>query len=209
LFHLAPWSPTGKLYYLTELLQTIQHTGLKQTNATTLGHMHHLMQTSFLSDPYPDAAAIVSQKEPALDWLIHFSQIFPNFQKYLKEIKSGWKSEPTLAETERTLFDHFCSAYLIYHCVTITYHKQDKSAYFFQPFFLLCLNLSLIQWLAIYYRDRAQEPLSLHHLVRASNLVGYRFEHNRNFVDKSGIANMPPEAAIHGITTLLSLEIKS
>ncbi len=206
LFQTSPWSPAGKLRYLTEILKKIEQLGVSQVTPTHLEQFYQQMQSDFFtyiqpSEPQPAA------REQALDWLIHFSQIFPGFQNYLKEIKSGWKSFPELDSSEQELLNHFCNAYLIYHAVTLPYHQPTGEPFFFSPFFLLTLNLSLIQCLAFYYRDRAQESLSLHHLVRASNLIGYRFEHSRNFIEKSGCAQMPSEAAIQGIQTLLSLEI--
>lgn len=206
LFQSAPWSPAGKLRYLSELLQAIAQAGLSQITESKLEQFNTGMQADFFTYCQPEQRPPQASQQ-ALDWLIYFSHAFPGFQAYFKALRSGAKAMPGLEPDEHILMDHFCNAYLLYHAVTLNYLQTDRKPCFFPPFFALTLHFTLIQYLAFYYRDRAQEELSLHHLVRAANLIGYRFEHNRIFNEKSGITQMPPQTVIEGMQTLLSLEI--
>lgn len=210
LFESAPWTPSGKLRYLSEVLQKIEQIGPSQISVSTLTNFHSEMQADFLTycqpDPSSDQSSLPANAQ-ALDWLIHFSSKFPGFQQYFMALKADWKAIPELVATEQSLLDHFCKSYLLYQAVSLPYYQHNGEPFFFPPFFYLTLNFTLIQYLAFYYRDRAQENLSLHHLVRAANLIGYRFEHNRSFIEKSGIAQMPAPSIIQGMQILLSLEL--
>lgn len=146
-------------------------------------------------------------KERAQKWLLHFSSFLPVLQDYLQRIAHGVTPTPQLDPAETDLLNGFLRRFLMYRMLTT---RQDfKVAFngFFKAYFDMALQMVLLQWLALYYRDRDQEPLNMHHLARASTQVSYRVENAPHSKSAEEFKKMPTVALLEGIDVLLSTDL--
>lgn len=143
-------------------------------------------------------------KERAQKWRLHFSSHLPVLHQYLQNMAHGVTPVPRLASEEQSLLEGFMHRYLMYRMLTI---RQDFSIAFkgfFKSYFDVVLQMVLLQWLALYYRERDQTPLNMHHLARAFAQVSYRIENDRDLQNDTTFKKMPTADLLEGVDVLLS-----
>lgn len=203
LVHYSHGSAFACLRVLEKTLRSLSAKPLEKLSETDLVNIYPQVRHS-VQQPLPP---LPPQTQQGLQWLEYFSSAFSGFHAYVKEVQSGRKRFPSLQPQEKKRLNAFLKAYLFYHFATQSYRLPDGQIFFYQSYFLLTLYPSLIQWLACYFRDRDQSELTEHHLARAANLVGYRYEHASKFVQQNQIDQLSPQASLDGMLTLLSLDL--
>lgn len=143
----------------------------------------------------------------AKKWLMHFSTFLPVLHDYLQRIEHGVTPSPQLETAEKELLNGFMRRFLMYRMLTT---RQDFSVAFngfFKAYFDLVLQMVLLQWLALYYRDRDQDLLNMHHLARALAQISYRIESNQEIQGSEEFKKMPAATLLEGIDVLLSIDV--
>lgn len=204
LIHNTSWTAIQKVRYLASKLKQIERLDLSKLNESTMASVYR----DFLNDLTPGSSPPLSQKdeERGLNWLLHFTELFPSMNHYIESIKSGRKKTPALTKGEQNLLNQFLNHYLSYRFLTMNFRLTDGSIIFYQTYFLLALHLALFQFLVAFYRDKDGATLNQEHLLRAANLVGYRFEHAPKFVEKHKINQLSPKDSLEGMEILLHFD---
>ncbi len=146
-------------------------------------------------------------KDRAKKWLLHFSTFLPLLQKYLEQIEHGITPLPSLAADETALLNGFMRRYLMYRMLATRQDLTVSFNGFFKAYFDIVLQMVLLQWLALYYRERDQDVLNMHHLARASAQINYRIDSNQDIQGSEVFKKMPTATLLEGIDVLLSYDL--
>lgn len=133
-----------------------------------------------------------------LDWTL---SAYAGIRDYLAEVRQGRRALPRLNAAERQLLNVFLGHYLAYRLLTINFYEQNQLLLFFPAYLLLSINLALVNWVALYYREREGVALNQEHLLRAARLVSYRYEHASPLLEV--LARMNPTACLESMESLL------
>ena len=113
---------------------------------------------------------------PAFERLLELLAVQPTVQAYVADVSRGLRRMPVLQPDEAGLMQSFLRSWLAYRCLSANYSSGSAVDFFFPFYYLLSLQLNLLQWLALYYRDREGGVLGREQLLRAATVVGYRYE---------------------------------
>jgi Fe-S-cluster containining protein len=146
-------------------------------------------------------------KSRAKKWLLHFSTFLPVLHSFLQQIEHGATAIQPLDPEERELLNSFMRRCLMYRMLTTRPDLSVPFSGFFKSYFEVVLQLVMLQWLALYYRERDQEALNRHHLARAFTQISYRIESNPEAQNTQELKQMPAAMVLEGIDVLLSYDL--
>lgn len=156
-----------------------------------------------LSGPIQTEAQTQIPSLVALERLAHVLAPFKSVCDYLVDICAGWKSPPELNPAEKKLLNLFLRRYLSYRALTADFLSKKGESFFYPSFFLRGMHLAMLQWLALFYREREGGVLTQEHLLRAANLLGYRYE---CAPDNAAMIELSPRACLEGLEAMLSFD---
>lgn len=136
--------------------------------------------------------------------LLRLSPSLPLLHNYLMRIDHGEIPVPRITTAEREYMNAFMQRYLMYRMLTARIDFSMKFARFFKTYFHISLQMVFLQWLALCYRDRDQEPLNMHHLARAFAQIGYRLENAREALSTEEAEQTSVLSLLESIDMLLS-----
>lgn len=154
-----------------------------------------------LSTPVPEPVPEPSMQ--ALERVVNLLAPFKSICDYLVDICAGWRSPPVLSLPEQELLNLFLRRYLGYRVLTADYLTPAGLSFFYPTFFLRGMHLLMLQWLALFYREREGGLLTQDHLLRAANLLGYRYECSP---DNAAMIELTPRACLDGLEAMLSFD---
>lgn len=202
----AVWTPVERLRFLQQQLARLNPQRLGQLLPQTFDLFElQLQQQLATPDATPPSAR---REEQALQWLIHFTRRYSAIQSFLQQLRYAHRQIPRLSAAEQQRLNQFLGHYLFYRlCSQQIFHQSEPVSVFFQSYFILSVHVALWQFLVLYYRQRDGGELQDVHMTRAANLVGYRFEHDRNFALQHDMYRMAPQYCMEGMATLLSFDL--
>lgn len=151
----------------------------------------------------PDAGSPPLAKKPeiaydCLDWML---ESYQSVRRFVAETQAGLRALPRLSSAEKELLNAFLRSYAGYRLLTMNYYTRENMLQFYPAYFLIAINLALLQWLAMYYREREGGELTREQLLRAGTVVGFKFEHASRLIET--LSRMSPEACLESMENLL------
>ncbi|PKL80550.1 MAG: hypothetical protein CVV27_00235 [Candidatus Melainabacteria bacterium HGW-Melainabacteria-1] len=204
LFQDSRLSPVQSLRLLGDGLRHMQQQPLAALTpdwfeSLYLGLRQRSLEPLPLSDTRPSTLA--------LEQLQILLEPMPSMAAYIGNIASGWRAMPVLEPAESELLSRYMSRYLAYRALSANHYdvaEVDGLNFFYQFYVLLAAQLALLQWMAIYHRDREGALLSQDHLMRAITTLGYRYEHSAPLLTM--FSRLPAEGCPDAMDHFLSFD---
>ena len=138
---------------------------------------------------------------PAFEHLLGLLSHYAGVHDYVSEVYAGWRKFPRLVAEERELLAEFLRHYLAYRCLRAEYADGKQMDFFYGFYFVLAQHIALLQWLALYYREREGGGLSREHLLRAATAVSHRYDQRLLLIEQT--RKLPPALCLEGMAHML------
>ncbi|MEZ0370922.1 MAG: hypothetical protein ACAI44_17655 [Candidatus Sericytochromatia bacterium] len=186
------------------MLEWMEALGIQQVNTRQLTQLYHQLmdQLAFagLEAPNPD------WQRKGLQWGVIFLASHPGSNAWLRELLQH-RHWPELSPSERELLDLYLGHYLRSRLLGMPFvdmHIGRMSLW--QMHMLLCIQLLVLQCLALYYRAQDAVPLQKEHLQRAINAVSYRFEQVPELIKNLHFKDLSQDQCYSAMEVLLSVD---
>lgn len=168
---------------------------------------HDLISRLQLLDLKPTS---VQNRHKALDWSLNALNDHPGCYQWLKSIQNHQAPWPILNEEERLLLDQQIQIYMSHRLLSMP--QPDlffSNLRFWQQQMILGIQVTMLQWLCLYFRETQQTPLEKEMVYRAVNAVGLRYEQRQKLSHDLQFANLSDQGCLNSLMVLLDLDFAS
>lgn len=204
----APISPVARWRLMLPVLEWMEGLGVEKLSAAQLRWMYH---ESLAQAPFRGLeTASVVQREKLMKWSLRLMAHHPGGRIWLQDIFAGRRLWPTLEAEEQALLRTHLERYLRSRLVSLPYQDPFLGKLnLWQMCLMLSLQLTMLQWMALYYRAVSEGPLNQEQLNRALVLVGYRFEQRTVMVQELHLPELAFGDCLEAMEVLLGLDLTS
>lgn len=125
----------------------------------------------------------------------------PQAQAFAAEIAAGRRPRPALTPFEIERLQSFLRSWLGWRILSQHLTDPASGEFFYPAYYLLSLQLALLQVLAFAEREQEGAELSPSHLLRAATVVGFHYQNRRELIEP--LARLGREACLRATGEVL------
>lgn len=195
-------SPLQSLRYLGQALKQFILPQTAPYQAELFEQIHVYFQD--LNRPGTKHLPLRTEFPAAMELIFELLKDYKDCCEFIRETLFAGLESLELRVSEQNLLNAFIKQYLGYRFLNANYYVENQLTFFYQYYYGLSIQMVLLQWLAFYYREQSGQALSSEHLMRATNLIGYRFENSQRMIDIC--KKFTPHICLEGLDILLSFD---
>ncbi|MGV3523650.1 MAG: hypothetical protein ACO1RX_05465 [Candidatus Sericytochromatia bacterium] len=203
-----PLSPVARWRLMLPVLEWMEGFGVESLTAEQLRWIY---QEALSQAPFRGLEpSSLRDRERLFNLSLRLFGQHPGLVPWLRALLSGQRPWPLLDDTEQALLGLTLTRYLHSRLVALPYPDAFMGKLnLWQSCLMLSLQLTMLQWLALYYRDNSGAPLNQEQLNRALVFVGYRFEQRTVLVQELRLREMTFGDCLEAMQILLGLDLAS